>query len=274
MIRGICNLCGIEADLHEGHIEPKFAYKRYITGKGGKYFDTSTDRYATKQYTAYMFCQKCENVLLGDLDRYGAAFLGRFENDPYSPHFYEDKLLRWATSLSFRVLLNDLCERPDCEGRSREALDKWRDFLLGRTPNLGVFTQHGFLRYYDEGSHFQKMLEWDYIPEASLTYCKLGPLVVFGVTRPTKRKKEDRRAAEASTIKRDGGYIQRIEGYVAGVNIPSDQKRVADERNIRLLEDLFSSHRRGIEVREQLSEWQRLEVLTTISRFRLRGELF
>src|ERR1051326_6382041 len=96
---GTCKLCDQQRVLHEGHVYPAFAYKRYITGKGGRYFDSGKDRHVTRQRKQYMFCRECETLLTGRLDTFGANFLTHFEAEPYSPHNYDEQLLRWTVSL-------------------------------------------------------------------------------------------------------------------------------------------------------------------------------
>jgi hypothetical protein len=254
----------------DGHFAPKFAYKRYITSKGGRYFDSERDKFETKQRTAYMFCPSCENVLIGSLDSWGAKFLARFVDDPYLPHGYDEQFLRWAVSLSLRALLSDASHNPERQPLPIDAMEQWKSYLLGTKTNIGGFAQHAFLRYYEGDSHFQRLLEWDYVPENNLTFFKIGPLVVFGVTRPVKWSRKEKLAAEASMVKAGGGYIQRVEEYVAGVNIPSLMKEVSNEKNIRLLEAVGASERRRQEFIEQVPEFTKLEMRARISEHRER----
>jgi hypothetical protein len=217
-----------------------------------------------------MFCRDCENVLTGSLDSLGARFLARFEAEPYLPHLYDEEFLRWTVSLSLRALFSEELHRPERVSVAHEAMEQWKFYLLGQKPSVGLFTQHVFLRYFDEASHFQKLLDWDFLPEQGLTFFKIGPLVVFGLTRRANWSRKDREAADASAVRRQGGYIQRFGDYVAGVNIPSTMKEVSDEKNIRLLEGLVSSARRGQDFMDQVPEITRLEVLARIQRHRAR----
>jgi hypothetical protein len=265
---GTCKLCGKKGDLLEGHIAPRFTYKRYITGKGGRYFDSDKDKFETKQRTAFMFCRECETLLTGSLDSLGARFLARFEAEPYLPHFYDERFLRWTVSLSLRALFSEVFHHPERLSLAHEAMDQWKGYLLGQKPGVGPFAQHVFLRYFEEGSHFQKLLDWDFFPEHGLTFFKIGPLVVFGLTRRANSCRKDRDAANASMMKRNGGYIQTFGDYVAGVNIPYIMKEVSDEKNIRLLEGAVSSVRRAQEFKD-VPEITRLEVLARIQTHRM-----
>lgn len=264
---GKCKLCEIDGELHKGHIEPSFGYKRYITGKGGRYFDSTKDRYQTRQYTSFMFCRHCENVRLGTLDGIGANFLKEFESAPSAPHFLEERFLAWATSLSFRVLLHHVAQNPCDEEQVTDVLEQWKRFLLGREQSVGRFTQHAFVQVSDEGPPFQRQLDWKYLPEVSLTYCQIGPLVVFGVTRNGIWTKQDKMAAEASMINKDGTYIQRFTEFETGVNIRSDMLRVLRQRGVEVLKGVMTSKARENEVK-QLSEWQRLEIAVAIGEHR------
>lgn len=268
MKNGTCMLCGKEGDLLDGHIAPKFTYKRYITSKGGRYFDSEKDKFETRQRTAHMFCRECENLLTGSLDGLGARFLARFECEPYLPHFYDEQFLRWTVSLSLRALFSEFLDHPERLSLAQEAMEHWKAYLLGQKPSVGPFTQHVFLRYFEEASHFQKLLDWDFLQEQGLTFFKVGPVVVFGLTRLTDWSRTDRHAAGVSLVRRDGGYIQRLGDYVAGVNIPSIMKEVSDEKNIRLLEGIVSSERRAQAFADQVPEITRLEVLARIQAHR------
>ena len=267
---GKCRLCGVEGELHDGHISPKFGYRRYITGQGGRYFDCVKDKFETKQRTEYMFCHECETIRTGSLDSWGARFLAGFETEPYLPHVYHDEqFLRWAVSLSLRALISEDLNHPERLPAAREAMEQWKHYLLGRKLSVGPFTQHAFLRYFEEASHYQRLLDWDYFPEEGLTFFQMGPLVAFGLTRQANWCKKDKDAADASMVKRDGGYILRFDDYEAGVNIPSVMKEVSDEKNIRLLEFWESSQRRAQDYLKA-PEITRLEVRARIQAHRAR----
>jgi len=199
-----------------------------------------------------MFCPEHENLLTGSLDSLGAKFLARFEADPYLPHVYDELFLRWTVSLSLRALFSEAFHYPEFPSLAHEAMEQWKSYLLGQKPSVGPLTRHVFLRYFKEGSHFQKLLDWDFLPEQGLTFFKIGPLVVFGLTRRPNWFRKDKDAANASMVKRTGGYIQRFGDYIAGVNIPSLMKEVSDEKNIRLLEGAVSSVRRAQEFKDQV----------------------
>jgi hypothetical protein len=267
---GTCKLCGKEGDLLDGHIAPRFTYKRYITGKGGRYFDSGKDKFETKQYKLYMFCNECETLLTGSLDSQGARLLARFEADPYLPHFYDEWFLRWTVSLSLRALLSEGSAYPERISSAYEAMEQWKAYLLGEKSGVGPFTQHAFLRYFEGDSHFQKLLDWDFFLEHGLAFFKIGPLVIFGLTQRACRIRRDKHAADVSMVRPIGGYIQRVSEYEAGVNIPSAMKEVSDEKNIRLLEGMVSSERRAQEYTDQVPEITHLEVLARIGAHRAR----
>ena len=268
---GKCRLCGVEGELQDGHISPRFGYKRYITGQGGRYFDSGKDKFETKQRTEYMFCHKCETIRTGSLDSWGAKFLAGFETEPYLHHVYNDEqFLRWTVSLSLRALISEDLHHPERLTAAHEAMEQWKDYLLRLKPSVAPFTQHAFLRYFEEDSHFQKLLDWDYFPEEGLTFFQMGPLVTFGLTRRANWSRVDKDAADASMVKRDGGYIRRLgEDYEAGVNIPSVMKEVSDEKNIRLLELWESSQRRAQDYLKA-PEITRIEVRARIQAHRTR----
>jgi hypothetical protein len=261
---GICGLCGQYGELHDGHIGLRAAYKQYVTGKGGRFYESKVDKILSRQHTSFMFCQQCETVRLGQLDSRGVKLLRTFESDPQTSPFVRDWFLRWAVSLSFRVLFDHTKQHPSDVESVTEPLQHWRNLLLGKETNVTSFTQHAFLSYSEETrSGFQRMVDWKYVPDDGLTLHQMGPLIVLGVTRRTNRSKEQRRAAEACMIKPEGCYVQRFDVLKRGVNIPDDMDRVIRRRNIELLENVLSS--KLPEITDQVCEWDRRHTLAVIA---------
>jgi hypothetical protein len=114
------------------------------------------------------------------------------------------------------------------------------------------------------------MLHWDYLPDDGLTIFKIGPLLVFGLARKVSWRKDERAAVDLSIVRREGGYIQRVRSFEAGVNIPRRMKEVSDEKNIQLLESMVSSQKRAPEFADEVGEITKLEVLSLIQNHRSR----
>src|SRR5438552_1535877 len=102
---GECKLCGGYGELVEGHIWPAFAYKRYVSElqKGGSFADMMKVNWSNSQYQKYWFCRKCDNELLGGIESYGAKFTSQFEEGAVKTYVYNDKLLPFVTSISWRI---------------------------------------------------------------------------------------------------------------------------------------------------------------------------
>jgi hypothetical protein len=167
-----------------------------------------------------MFCETCETVLTGDLDDYGAKFLRRVRAAPDLPHCYDELLLRWAVSLSLRVLFAETSHLTGARlATADEAIKQWKAYLRGEKPSVGCFRHYLFIRSFDK--KFQKLLDWDFLPDEGLTFIKIGPIVAFGLTKRPKWSKGDEVAASRSMLKRDGGYVQRFGDYAAGTSTQS-----------------------------------------------------
>lgn len=78
MKTGICKLCLEEKPLiGKSHIYPQFLYKGVFDASNRSVFQNlkaGTDKfYQTGFYDKYIFCQNCDNVILGSLERYAAS---------------------------------------------------------------------------------------------------------------------------------------------------------------------------------------------------------
>lgn len=104
MKQGKCDLCSDFAELIEGHIWPKFAYKRFMSNlaQGGSFYDLQANRSTNRQMTQPFFCKKCDNEVLGGLERYTARWYDRFVGHVDSID-YDERLFGFAVSLSWRV---------------------------------------------------------------------------------------------------------------------------------------------------------------------------
>jgi hypothetical protein len=111
---GQCKLCGKQAELVRSHIWSRFGYKRYASdsSKGGQFVDLGKRKTHNKQYTKEWICTACE-ARLGEAEDYTARLLTRLEAQRDAPQEYDDRLLKFVTSMSWRTALYDLDRHPD-----------------------------------------------------------------------------------------------------------------------------------------------------------------
>lgn len=145
-----CALCLAERELRESHIIPKFVFKylKRTSATGYLRFGTQPNRRVQDGRKVPMLCEECEQRF-STLEKYFAETL--FE--PYTADRsavlpYDARLLKFAASLSWRVLyyynahghLGDVAAQH--LPRIDRALETWRQYLLDQIPNPGGFEQH------------------------------------------------------------------------------------------------------------------------------------
>jgi hypothetical protein len=135
---GQCKLCGQYRELLKSHIWPSFAYKRYASdlAMGGKFADLGQQQMHNRQYTKQWMCSECEQNL-SEAEKYTALLLTRLEANPDAPHQYDEPLLPFVTSMSWRATLYHT-EAPtgEVEKKAERAMRRWREYLVG-SPKVG-----------------------------------------------------------------------------------------------------------------------------------------
>jgi hypothetical protein len=98
---GKCHLCGKSGELQDGHIFPKFAYKRFTSNlaKGGQFADLQKQVLSNKQCRRSWFCSECEQNF-GASEDYVAQLCDKIDSDPKASQTYDERLLRFAVSIS------------------------------------------------------------------------------------------------------------------------------------------------------------------------------
>jgi hypothetical protein len=211
MINGLCHLCGEQKLLKDSHVWPKLAYRRYATnpGGGGQFVDLQEQRLSNKQYTRYWFCDGCEGIL-GKSEDYAARFLDRIAKDPKKEHPYDQRLLPFIESISWRSLK---FHTPGSHPRAVEgrwaAARVWRRYLLGKPGGLGAYTQHVF-NIIDNPFGLEKMLGGAVPERSGLVLSQIGPLIMVGILEPEKLTSEERAVWGNSQVRASGGVIKPL----------------------------------------------------------------
>lgn len=129
---GSCQLCGKErSQLVEGHIWPKFVYKRYVSNvaKGGSFVDLTAGKVTNRQHTRYLFCADCDGRVLGEGEKYAAEFCRAVDSDRTGVREYTEQLVKFATSISWRVARHVVREIavPELRSLLRGPCKRWKE---------------------------------------------------------------------------------------------------------------------------------------------------
>lgn len=228
--RGFCRLCGNEEILVDGHIWPKFAYKRYISdlAKGGSFItlERNGGRTSNRQVTEYMFCAKCDNERIGDLDKSASLLCGRFDDNQTDPQPYDGKFMRFAVSLALRVAIMNLqSASTPADGLLRSASKVWREFLLQRRKTVGALSLHAFV-VYEKQIGLHKAAGARVIEEEGVILMQLGPMFMFSILSRAGMSLTDLKMWEASRLSEDGGIIAPVDEWRVGRNITMPAARI------------------------------------------------
>lgn len=146
-----CALCLKNSELRQSHILPAFSGRSVKRTSAIPSFRSSQDPTRSVQDTLKikMLCEGCERLFSRHETQFAKRVFHPLREDCTQRLQYEEWLLQFCVSLSWRVLTyavgqGSLRECGDARGvdRVQAALDTWRRFLLGRAPNVGEFTQH------------------------------------------------------------------------------------------------------------------------------------
>ena len=153
-----CYLCGTPGPLRQSHIIPKFVFE-WAKNRGGGLRDLGTPNVLVQDgLKPRLFCNSCEGRL-GEWERQVAGQIFRPVHDgSASPLLYGPWFLKFAVSVSFRVLalhateFSNLLSEPDPRMRNLEDVKQlgspsgaWARFLLDKHSILGPYEHHCLL---------------------------------------------------------------------------------------------------------------------------------
>ena len=219
---GKCHLCGKIKELKKSHIWPQFAYKRFASNpaKGGQFADLTKQQLNNEQYTSFWFCHECEQIL-GKTEDYAARLCSKIEADPKKDHAYDERLLRFAVSISWRTLKY---HTPGTHNRAVEnkweAAGIWKRYLRMSAPRIKSYTQHIF-NVIDNPFGLEKMLGGALVREQSLVLSQIGPLLIVGHLKPQDLSAEEQITWRNSKVLSTGGSISPIREWKTGTKDPA-----------------------------------------------------
>lgn len=207
-----CCLCGGTSGLVVSHIVPAFVYRWLKDTSATGYFRDLDDPNLRLQdgIKCHFLCSKCELSF--------SAYEGQFAESAFRPLnvnatqvvSHEEWLLRFATSLSWRVLrflIDGDKQAPDLTEVARPIVApaelRWRKYLLGEVSDPGEFEQHMMLLDYVHevpngmtisvdrlNAYLMRSVHVSLIfqEDAMLVYTKIGRFLFLGNIRKPIRK--------------------------------------------------------------------------------------
>lgn len=222
MVISKCHLCDKIKDLQKSHVWSKFAYKRFAAdlSNGGRFADLFIQRLSNNQYTRYWFCADCEQIL-STSEGEAAKLCSRIEADPEAEQAYDESLLRFATSISWRTLKAFTEDEDSGAIRSRwKAYNRWKRYLRGSRPGINPYTQHVFV-VIDKAHGLDKALGGRLVPELSLVLSQIGPLFIVGQLNPSRLSIDEERTWRNSKLRATGGTISLVKKWKTGTKDPA-----------------------------------------------------
>lgn len=144
-----CRLCGTPSELQESHVVPAFVYKwlKETSATGYIRFGQNPNKRVQDGYKEYWLCRECEKRLNVWETAFATKVFHPFNEDGGQRIRYQEWLLRFCMSVSWRTLLmlksmglDHLSETQ--RAAADNALATWAKCLLGELPNPGNFEQH------------------------------------------------------------------------------------------------------------------------------------
>lgn len=221
---GKCHLCGNMRELKNSHVWPQLAYWRYVSdqSKGGRFADLFTMTLHGRQYKRPWLCCCCEQRL-SDSERPIASLLDRLETDPHADQAYDEHLLRFATSVSWRTLklFYDNMDNAAIESIWKAA-KYWKHYLRGSRPGINPYTQHIYV-INDNPHGFNKMVGGHVFEAQSLVFSQIGPLLIVGHMKPETLLTGDRAIWRRSQLSSSGGMLVPLRKWITGPEYSENQ---------------------------------------------------
>ncbi len=221
MPEGLCQLCGQEGVLRNGHVWPAWAYRDYVSelNRGGRFLHVGDGKLDNHPERYYWFCPRCENETLGGLDRYASVLCRGIESAPDTPVSYDARLLQFAVSISWRTA-KAFIERHATRvtPELRKACRHWKTYLLGRRRHVEPFSQHLFV-VHDPSMERHHALGGNYFSKADFVFTQIGPLWIFGLVSRRNLSLKELKEWDQSKLSPSGGTIHRVTQWRVGKTI-------------------------------------------------------
>ncbi|MFB3889487.1 MAG: hypothetical protein ACE14S_08340 [Candidatus Bathyarchaeia archaeon] len=167
MSKDICALCGLQRELRNSHIIPRFVLKWLKASSATGFLRGAAEPEKRKQDLGAepLLCEECEQIF-SKLESYFARnIFYPFVTKGERVLPYDENLMRFIVSLSWRTLKTGYNEQVSHTPWIKEHLDKaeeiWRNFLLRKFPSSGQYEHHMFfLDYVEKGEWLSSYFQW------------------------------------------------------------------------------------------------------------------
>lgn len=205
-----CALCANSSDLRESHIIPSFVFEWLVntSATGFMRFGEAPNLRVQDGWKPKMLCGDCEQKFALWEKRFADNCFYPIANGEKSQIYYQTWMLKFATSVSWRVLrsfkaiggLNGF--PPNILDAAEDALSTWKAFLFDDKPHPGRHEQHLILVDSIKSTSLHNVPEninryllrtveiyVAYTPDSAITYAKMGKFVLFGfIENPHPRR--------------------------------------------------------------------------------------
>ena len=204
-----CRLCSNDRPLLQSHILPAFVFKWKRESSGGSHLRSSVEPNLRVQDGLKMpwLCAECEELFSKDERGFATHLFYPFLEDSSKRYPYGSWLLRFCTSVSWRLLRLAL-EKNEFEDWDSESVEScrraekiWREFLLGNAPHPSDHRQHLLPFDVIESStmnvaapninrYLTRAIQMDLCrgKTSIFTFAKLGRFAIFGTIRPDSQR--------------------------------------------------------------------------------------
>ncbi len=148
----MCSLCCKEKELLESHIIPKFVFnwQKESSGTGFLRHSETPNKRTQDGAKEYMLCADCESLFNQWETPFATKIFHPLNRREAMRFKYESWLLKFAVSVSWRVLTwyrpEELPEISELGKASiARALQTWKGFLFDKSPHPDSFEQHMIL---------------------------------------------------------------------------------------------------------------------------------
>lgn len=147
-----CALCGLDKELQQSHIIPKFVGK-YLkdTSIGNIRNHALSDKVVQDIEKHSLLCHDCEELFSASERYFANTIFYPYLRDKQESFEYDKRLFYFLTSLSWRSLYLDITDFVRNSSLCLDILEKMiaadaimRDYLLGKRPDLGNIEHHIF----------------------------------------------------------------------------------------------------------------------------------
>ena len=189
MALGTCALCGQQKDLRKSHIVPRFVGKwlKSTSATGFLRGVKNPELRLQDLPTLPLLCGDCEQIFLKLETYFATKIFYPFLNEGKKNLEYDDTLIRFIISLSWRTLKTgyhvQIAHTPWIKEHVDEAEEIWRKFLLNDSSEAGPYEHHMFFfDYIERGENLPSKFQWYTLRATDSTLASNDGDTVFSYT--------------------------------------------------------------------------------------------